>query len=44
MNAWAAIRRMLVFRRDHTDDPRWFRVVSLPFLGPLVRRVSRLLS
>ena len=27
MNAWAAIRRMLVFRRPHAEDPRWFRVV-----------------
>ncbi len=42
MSAWAAIRRMLIFRRPHADDPRWFRVVSFPFLGPLVRRVSRL--
>jgi hypothetical protein len=33
---------MLVFRRPHADDPRWFRVVSFPFLGPLLRRVSRL--
>lgn len=42
MNAWAAVRRMLVFRRPHAEDPRWFRVVSFPFLGPLLRRVSRL--
>src|SRR4051812_37276865 len=42
MSAWAAIRRMLVFRRPHASDPRWFRVVSFPLLGPLLRRVSRL--
>jgi hypothetical protein len=42
VSAWAAIRRMLVFRRSHAEDPRWLRVVAFPFLGPLVRRVSRL--
>jgi len=42
VNVWAAIRRMLVFRRPHADDPRWLRVVTFPLLGPLLRRVSRL--
>jgi hypothetical protein len=42
VSAWAAIRRMLVFRRPHAEDPRWFRVITFPFLGPLLRRVSRL--
>ena len=42
MSAWAAIRRMLVIRRPHAEDPLSFRVVSFPLLGPLLRRVSRL--
>src|SRR5690606_28567562 len=33
---------MLVFRRAHAGDPRWFQVISFPLLGPLLRRVSRL--
>lgn len=42
MNVRIAIRRMLVFRRRHTGDPMWFRVISAPLGGPLLRRVSRL--
>jgi hypothetical protein len=42
VNVWAAIRRMLVFRRPHADDPRWLRVITFLFVGPLLRRVSRL--